>query len=211
EIPKGTKEIPRPEVVEPALEAEVRDVVYDNIQLPALIHGFRIPAQGTDDFYAVDMLATMLAGGQSSRLYRSLVDDNQAAISTGAFPFQLEDPGLTLAFAILNPGITPEEAEALMDAEYEKAGKELMSDREFQKLRNQFENDLISANTSMAGIAESLANYHMYFGDANLINTEIDRYMAVTKEDIMRVAKTYFVPSNRVALTYLSKELEDKP
>ncbi|MEM6725743.1 MAG: pitrilysin family protein [Bacteroidota bacterium] len=211
DIPKGTTEIPRPDVVEPALGAEVRDVVYDNIQLPAVIHGFRIPAQGTDDFYAVDMLATLLAGGQSSRLYRSLVDDNQAAISAGAFPFQLEDPGITLAFGILNPGVKPEEAEKLMDAEYEKAGTELISDREFQKLQNQFENDLISANTSMAGIAESLANYHMYFGDANLINTEIDRYLAVTKEDIMRVAKTYFVPSNRVTLTYLPKSEEEQP
>jgi len=58
----------------------------------------------------------------------------------------------------------------------------------------------------MIGIAEGLANYEMYYGDANLINTELERYLKVTKEDIQRVAKKYFVPSNRVILYYLPKE-----
>ena len=58
----------------------------------------------------------------------------------------------------------------------------------------------------MIGIAEGLANYKMYYGDANLINTELERYLKVTKEDIQRVAKKYFVPSNRVILYYLPKE-----
>ncbi len=80
-----------------------------------------------------------------------------------------------------------------------------ISDDEFQKLRNQVENDFVSGNSRVAGIAESLANYHMYYGDANLINTELERYLAVTKEDIMRVAKEYFVPDNRVVLYYLPK------
>ena len=92
-----------------------------------------------------------------------------------------------------------------MDAEVEKIQTDLISDEEFQKLRNQVENDFISGNSRIAGIAESLANYKMYFGDTNLINTELDRYLKVTKEDIRRAAKTYFNRNNRVTLHYLPK------
>ena len=68
------------------------------------------------------------------------------------------------------------------------------------------ENDFLGNFRSMIGIAENLANYEMYFGDANLINTELDRYLKVSREDIQRVAKKYFMPSNRVVLYYLPKD-----
>ena len=81
-----------------------------------------------------------------------------------------------------------------------------LTEREFQKLQNQTENDFISRNTTMAGISESLANYYTFFGDANLINTEIERYLAVTPENIIDVARKYLVPENSVVLYYLPKE-----
>ncbi len=82
-IPKGTKPIPRPTIVEPPLNKEIRDTVYDNIQLPAVVHTYRIPAQGTPDYYAVSMLSTLMSQGQSSRLYRALVDEQQKAVFFG--------------------------------------------------------------------------------------------------------------------------------
>jgi predicted Zn-dependent peptidase len=75
-------------------------------------------------------------------------------------------------------------------------------------LKNQVENDFVSANSRVAGIAENLANYKMYFGDTNLINTELDRYLAVTKEDIMNAAIKYYQKDNRVVLHYLPKPVE---
>lgn len=205
-IPIGVKEIPRPNIVEPEQKKEIRDVIRDNIQLPAVVQAYHIPAQGTEDFYAVDMLTILLSQGQSSRLYRSLVDDKQLAVQSGAFPFSLEDPGITLAYAITNAGVSVEEAEAAMDEEYERVKNELISDEEFQKLKNQIENDFVNSKSSVVGRAEKLANYKMYFGDANLINTEIERYMKVTKEDIQRVAQKYLVSNNRVVLHYLPKK-----
>lgn len=206
DIPKGTKPIYRPGIVEPEKIAEVRDIVYDNIQLPAVVQAYHIPAMGTPDYYALSMLTTLLSDGESSRMTKSIVDKQQKAMFVGAFPFALEDPGLFLVFGIVNSGVTPEDLENAINAEILKAQTEELDEREFQKLRNKVENDFISSNSTMAGIAESLSNYHMYFGDANLINTEIERYMAVTKADIKRVANQYLKKENRVVLYYLPKE-----
>jgi zinc protease len=151
----------------------------------------------------VDMLNQLLSQGESSRLNRSIVDEKELALFCGAFSFGLEDPGLTLGFSMCNMGVDPSQVEQAMDAEFERAKSELISDQELQKLKNQVENDFVSRNSTVAGIAESLANYHMYFGDTNLINTEISRYQAVTKEDIMNAAKKYYDKSNRVVLYFL--------
>ena len=204
-IPKSKKPIYRPNIVEPPFQKEVRDTVYDKIQLPAVIHAYHIPAQGTDDFYAVSMLSTLLSQGQSSRLYRALVDEQQKALYVGNFPLSMEDPGLSISFSIANIGVNPADLETAIDAEVEKVQKELIPAEEFQKLRNQVESDFVQSYSTMEGISENLANYQMYFGDANLINTEIDRYLKVTREDIQRVAKKYLQPNNRVTLYYLAE------
>lgn len=204
-IPKGTKEIYRPDIEEPALTAEIKDTVYDNIQLPAVVQAYRIPAQGTEDFYAVSMLSTLLSDGESSRLYRALVDEQQKALAAGNFPISTEDPGLTLVFGIANMGVDIQDLENAINTEIGKVQSELISEKEFQKLRNKVENDFVTANSTVFGIAESLANYKMYFGDANLINTELDRYLKVSREDIRNAARKYLSQKNRVSLHYLPK------
>jgi zinc protease len=204
-IPRGTKPFNVPTVVEPVKTAEVRDIVYDNIQLPAVIMSYHIPAQGTPDAYALSMLTTLLSDGQSSRMYKAIVDQQQKALQVMSFPFALEDPGLFIIFGLVNMGIEPAVLEKAIDAEIERVQTTQISEEEFQKLRNKVENDFVTGNSTMAGIAENLANYHVYFDDANLINTEIDRYMKVTPADLQRVAQKYLTPENRVVLTYLPK------
>ena len=149
------------------------------------------------------MLSKLMSGGESSRLRKALVDEQEKALFVGNFPLDLEDPGVALAFGITNMGVDPMDLEAAMDAEFSKAGTELMNDREFQKLRNRIESEFISGNASVMARAEKMAIYHMTQKDANLINTEIDKYLAVTREDIMRVAKKYFHKDNRVSLFYV--------
>ena len=211
EIPRGTREIPRPDVVEPVRTEEVRDVVYDNIQLPAVIHAYPMPAQGTEDYYAMNMLTQILSTGRSSRMYKELVDNKELALQAAAIPLGLEDPGLFISFAISNFGADIEELEKSMDAEIAKVRNELVSDREFQKITNQVENNFVSGNSRVAGIAESLADYYLYFGNTDLINTEIERYQKVTKEDLKRVANKYLNKEARVALTYLPKSAQQAP
>ncbi len=205
DIPKGTTPIVRPNIVEPPLGKEKRAIIYDNIQLPAVIQAYRIPKQGSDDSYALSMLTNVLSSGESSRMYKSIVDDQQKAMAVFSFPFPLEDPGLFLVFGISNMGVSADDLEKAINAEIDKIKKEGMADREFQKAKNKAEADFVDGISSMATIADKLANYFVFFGDANLINSEIDKYMKVTKDDIIRVANTYLTPENRVVLHYLPK------
>jgi len=208
DIPKGEPVI-QPTIVEPPLGGEKRATIYDNIQLPGLMIGYRVPKQNSDDAYALNMLSYVLSNGQSSRLYKKMVDEDQTAVFIGAFPFDLEDGGLFVTFGIANMGKTLEDMQTGVDSEILKIQTELITDLEYEKIMNQIENDFVSSNSRMAGIAESLSDYYVYYGDANLINTELSRYQKVTKEDIMRVAKQYLVKDNRVVLEYLP--MSEKP
>ncbi|WP_210462294.1 MULTISPECIES: M16 family metallopeptidase [Rufibacter] len=204
-IPKGTNNIPRPTVVEPAQIEEGRKVVFDNIQLPAVVQAYHIPAQGTEDSYAINMLTTLLAGGPSSRLNKALVDKQQKAVTVASIPMPLEDPGLFINLAIANMGVDVHDLERAMDVEIDRVKNETISDQEFQKLRNQMETDYISSISTLEGRTEKLASYHALYGNTNLINTELDKILAVTKDDLMRVAKKYLTKENRAVLHYLPK------
>ncbi|MBK7094643.1 MAG: insulinase family protein [Saprospiraceae bacterium] len=205
-IPKGSKTLAANYRPEPYLNGEVRDTVYDNIQLPAYVEAYRIPAIGTKDFYSAYMLSQLLSGGNSSRLNKKLIDEEQSAVYVGSFPFPLEDPGIHLVFAVANMGVDAKKIENTIHDEINKIKENPISDQEFQKLRNMVESQFVSDNTSMVSIAENLANYKMFYGNTNLINTELSNFMAVTKEDIQKVAFNYFNEKNRVVLYYLPKE-----
>lgn len=209
EIPEGGHEIYRPDIEEPPQTGEIRDTIYDNIQLPAVFWAYRMPSQGTDDYYALSMLQTLLSGGKSSRLYKEVVDNQQMAVQVSAFPFALEDAGVFIVLALANVGIDLKDVENVMENEIEKVKKEGLTEREFQKLQNKTEANFISSNSTMEGIASSLTNYHTFFGDANLINTEIEKYLEVTADDIKRVANTYLKEGKRTVLYYLPKSQQN--
>lgn len=202
-IPRGTKAIPRPTVKEPAQTAEKRVTFYDKVQLPAVVFAYHTPEQGTPESYALQMVAQILSEGKSSRLQKSVVDKQQKAVAAGAFNLPSEDPGLAMMFGIANMGVKAEDLEKSMDDEVNKMLTEGISDDELQKCKNQIENEFISQNQRVLGIVENLANYHVYFGDANLINKELDRYMKLTKTDLMAAAKKYFTKENRLVLYYM--------
>ncbi len=204
-IPKGKNAIPRPTVVEPPLGGEVRDIIEDNIQLPAVIQAYRAPKQGSDEYYAFNVLSTILSGGSSSRLNKTIVDEKQLAVASGAFNYALEDAGLFIIYGIANAGVKPEVLEQNIDSIVNALKTNLVGEREFQKVKNQTTTNFVTRNATMEGIAETLANYEVYFGDANLINTEINKFNKVTREDLINVAKKYLNKDNRVVLYYVAK------
>lgn len=209
-IPRGKYPIERPDMSEPPQTEEIRDTIYDNIQLPAIFQGYHIPASGSHNAYAVEMMNQLLSSGQSSRLYKSLVDEKQLALQIAAIPLPFEGPGLSVILAIPNMGVDPAELEQAIDEEINRLKTELITEREFEKLRNQIENNMVSSNATMASRAHNLATYYTYYGNTGLINTEIEKYMAVSREDIRRVAQEYFNPENRVVLYYLPGKKENQ-
>jgi predicted Zn-dependent peptidase len=202
-IPRGTVEIRRNTIVEPPQTAEKHATYYDKIQLPACVFAYKIPGQGTPDYYALEMLTNILSQGKSSRLQKAVVDEKQKAVQCAAFNMPTEDPGLAMMFGIGNMGVSVTELEKAIDEEVNKVVAEGVTAEELQKAKNSTENSFYSTNGSILGIVENLANYHVYYGDANLINTEIDRYMKVTLDDIKRVAQKYLKKENRLVLHYL--------
>ena len=208
EIPRGEKEIYRPNVEEPKKAEEIRDIVYDNIQVPAVIQAYNIPPKDHPDSYAMSMLSTYLTGGNSSLLTKELVDNQQKALGISAFPLDLEDGGLFIMYGIVNMGIEASDLESEIDKLVVQVQQEGISDMDFQKLQNITENDLVSKNASMAGIAQNLAEAHVFYGSTDYINQELDKYQEVTKEDIQRVARDYMTLDGRVVLHYLPKSQE---
>lgn len=205
DIPSGDPVI-QPTVIEPKKIAELRDTAYDNIQMPALIMAYHIPGMTSDDFYTVSMLNTLLSQGQSSRLYSSIVDDKQLAMEMAAMPLPLEQPGLSIVLALPNMNVELSTLESEIDKEIEKVQKELISDKEFQKLQNQIENQLVSSNATIEARTMNLAQAYTYHKNTNLVNEELDKYRAITKEDLQKAAQKYFTKENRVVLYYLPKK-----
>jgi zinc protease len=209
-IPKGTKAIPRPTEVEPVQTAERRVEFYDNIQLPAVIVAYHTPGIGTDDWYALQLLTQTLSQGKSSRFRKEIVEKQQKGLEVGAFMLPNEHPGMAFMFGITNAGVKPEEIEKSMLAEIDKVVTNGVGDEEYKKLMNQAENDFVSQNQRVLGVIENLATYHTFLGDAGLINTELERYKKISKEDLKRVAKKYFTKENRLVVYYLPKSEQKK-
>jgi predicted Zn-dependent peptidase len=207
-IPKGTKAIPRPTVVEPAQAAEKRVTFYDNVQLPGIFMAYHTPKLGTDDSYALDLLSQLLSTGKSSRFQKAIVDEQEKAVQVGAFQFPSEDPGVMIVVAIAANGVAAEDLEKSMDAEIDKVVNTEMSDEEFNKLICQAENSFVQQNQHVQGVINNLATYYTFQHNANLINTELDHYKKLTKADLKRVAQKYLTKNNRVVLYCLPKSMK---
>lgn len=189
------------------IEAKYND---PNIQIPAIVAAYRTPSMKTRDAYVLNMISTVLSDGKSSRLYKKLVDEKKMALQVGAFNVSQEDYGMYLTYGLPLGDTKLEDLVKEIDEEIVKIQNELISEREFEKLQNKYENQFVNANASVEGIAHSLANYYMLYGDINLINTEIEIYKSITREEIKSVAKKYLNPNQRVLLEYLPKEEKTK-
>lgn len=179
---------------------------YDkNIQIPAIIAAYRLPGQATREAYVLDMISSYLSGGKSSVLYKKLIDDQKQALAVQAVNLGQVDYNIFALFALPLGDVELETLLAEIDEEIAKLQNELITERDYQKLLNQFESNFVNSNSSVAGIASSLATYYLLYGDVNIINNQLETYRSITREEIRDVAKKYLSPNQRVEIKYLPK------
>jgi predicted Zn-dependent peptidase len=206
DIPAGTL-APRPKFSLPPTTAPVKRVVRQEMTpLNASLHAWVGPSETDDDAYALDLLTNILARGRSSRLYKTMVDKEQAALDIEAFAELLEFTGLVGVFSTGQKGVALERLDALMEAEVAKVRNEGVTEEEFQKALNSKEAELASANGTMAARARNLARYHVFYGSAARVNEEWARYGKVRREDLQRVAQKFFAPNRVHILHYPAPE-----
>ncbi|MDC1323357.1 insulinase family protein [Polaribacter sp.] len=205
-IPRGAA-IKRTIAQEDPIIAPISAKAYDpNIQIPAIITAYRTPSMKTRDSRVLDMVSSYLSSGKSSILYKKLVDTKKMTLQVGAINLSQEDYGTYILFGLPQGETKLSDIVKEIDKEIVKMQTELISEKAYQKLQNKFENNFVNSNSSVDGIANSLARYNVLFGDTNLINTEIDIYRSITREEIRAVAKKYLNPNQRLTLEYLPEK-----
>lgn len=186
-------------------QGEIKDVIYDNVQLPAVYIGYKIPGTTNKDIQELEMLSMIMGDGRSSRLYRDIVYDKKTAKSAGSFIWDNEVGGMFIvtatAFKNTNADSLLEDITRIVDS----FGKEPVTDKELEKVKNSVENDYINNMQTIMGKADALASFWTFHKNTGLINTMVDEYLSITKEDILKAAKKYLTSDNRVVITYLPK------
>ena len=202
-IPRG-KDIERSFPKEDPITETISAKGYDsNIQIPAIMAAYRTPSMKTRDSRVLDMISSYFSSGKSSILYKKLVDTKKMALQVGAINLSQEDYGTYILFGLPQGETKLADIISEIDEEVLKMQTDLISEKAYQKLQNQFENNYVDSNSSVEGIANSLARYNVLYGNTNLINTEIDIYRSITREEIRDAAKKYLNPNQRLILEYL--------
>jgi predicted Zn-dependent peptidase len=207
-IPRGKDIVRNSMDLQPIPNTIEQTVEDEKAQVPGLFVGYRGPSLGTDDYYAMSLLANIMAAGESSRLYQTLVNEKQLAIASQMIPFSLQYSGALIFIDIPNGNTDVKDLEKALFEEIDKVIKNGVTEAELTKAKNIEEANSIMSNTNTLSKAMSIARYWAYYDDPNMINTEIDKYLAVTLDDIKRVAKKYLDTDKKVILTYMPAKAE---
>lgn len=194
--------------VEPPQMGERRLVVHKPAELPLLMIGYHVPKTDSPDFYALNILRTILFQGESSRMYERLVDKDQIALSVSAIESPAFDPTLMQVVAQPKQGVDPQACERAIYEELERIKAGPISDRELQKAKNIRLAEFYQRMDTISGRANTIGIYDIYFGSYQKLFDAAKNYAAVTKEDVARVAREYFGANNRTVATLLPENEE---
>ena len=158
------------------------------------------------DSYVLQYISAVLTGGKSSRMVKRMVDDEKLALQVFAFNQPQQDYGKYLMISLPVGDTSLDKLMTTMDEEIEKIKSDLISEREYEKVKNQFEVQFIQSNTRIQGIANSLARAHMLYGDIDIVNDQINIYRSITREEIKDVANKYLNKNQRIEVDYLAKK-----
>jgi zinc protease len=205
-IPKPDRPVPRDIPVEPPPKGPRRLTVEESWPLPVVVVAHHITSDGHPDSYPLHAASKILSDGQSSRIYKTLVYETGIALAAAGVGNLIEHPNLFYAFAIVQPGHRPEEAEQALVAELDRLRTEPVSERELARARNQFTRDYVLGRESVQQKASVLAHASvLHNGDVASADAEFDIFQRVSAADVQRVARTYFAPEGRLVITVLPR------
>jgi zinc protease len=208
-IPSGPK--PRDiHTVEPEQKGEKEVFVKRDVPSPYILMAYHIPQSGTEEYYAVDLLESILSSGKTSRLYKSIVDDKQLAIDIGTDYELAFDPTIMLVYAIANQDVKAEDLKKAILDEIDEVVKEGVTEDELQKVKNQKLMSFYHRMETINGKANTIGNYQLFFGDYKKLFTAPSDYAKVTRDEIQQVAKKYFTEENRTVGIMQSTELGEE-
>jgi zinc protease len=197
--------VPRDIPKEPPQTKEKRVRIEEAWPLPAVVVAYHITYDGHPDSYPLHIASKVLSDGQSSRIYRKLVYQDQIALAAFGQGNILEDPNLFFAVAILQPGHSPEEGINALIGELERLRDEPITEAELQRAKNQFARDYIIGRESDQNKALHLAHAAVIHNDITTADGEFDIFQSLTTADVQRVARTYFRPENRLVMTIMPR------
>ena len=183
--------------IEPEQTGERRVFVKREVPSPYILMAYHVPQTGSTDYYAIELLNSILSQGESSRLYNSIVDDQQLALEVGSVYFNAFDPTLLFIYGIANDGITAAQLEKSILDELDKIIKNGVSEGELQKVKNQKLMEFYQTTETINGMSNTIGTYELFFGDYKKMFTAPEDYKKVTAEDIKNVAAKYFTKQNR--------------
>ena len=203
DIPRGI-DIPRDYPMEEEITSAIKVESFDkNIQIPAYLLGYRTPGHNEREAYVMEMISIYLSGGQSSKLYKRIVDEKKLALQISSQNLSLEDYSVYFIFSLPMGETNMETILSEIDSEIEIMQTDLISDKDFEKIQNIIENRFVSSNSTVAGIGNSLAHNYFFHDSTNHINTELDIYKSISKEEIREVAQRLLGKNQRLELKYL--------
>ncbi|MFT3927882.1 MAG: pitrilysin family protein [Myxococcales bacterium] len=207
-IPARGRPAYEPGPLNPQTEERSEAMVDDLAQLPGFHIAYHIPPARDPDHYALDILAMALGDGESSRLYQELIKRRELLSSLNVGTDSRRGPDLFSFWAVVAEGKDPKLARQVIFSEFEKVAKSGLSPRELEKAKNRMRSMFVFGLASSLERALVLGQYELYFGNAEILRTELDRYLAVTNEDIKRVASRYFAPQSRTVLDVVTNQPE---
>jgi zinc protease len=197
--------------VEPPQLGERRLVVHKPAELPLLMIAYHVPPTNSGDFYALNILRAVLFQGESSRMYKRLVDQDQIALDVESSVEPAFDPTIAVIVAQPKQGIDPEKCEKAIYQELDRTKSTPVSDRELEKAKNIRLMEFYEQMRTINGRGNTIGTYEVFFGDYHKLFDAAQNYAAVTKEDVQRVAREYFGANNRTVATLLPENEKGKP
>jgi len=192
--------------IEPEQTGERRVFVQREVSTPYLMITYHVPQSGTEDYYALDLLSSILSQGRSSRLYSSLVEDKQLALEAGTDYGDAFDPTLFYFYGVCNDGVKAFELEDAIEDEIQKIINEGVSENELQKVKNQKLMGFYKTLETINGMSNTIGTYELFFGDYKKLFSAPDDYKKVTANDIQRVAAKYLAKQNRTVGVLFTEE-----